>query len=95
MLSSDGSAWFQSRLRDYLANFNIDTIRLIDRLFPASPGTAAQRLPPEIVAVFAANLLVGCLGWWLEGDMKHSPSQIAAWIRRFIMTGFIGSRPDL
>jgi len=90
MLSSDGSSWFQARLREVMTKITFKSWNRIDREHPTKDEIAKQRPPVEVGAALSANFVIGSLTWWLENDMKYSPEQMATWVHSIAHSGFIG-----
>jgi AcrR family transcriptional regulator len=90
MLSSDGSSWFQARLREVMAKITFKSWKRFDRQHPAKDEIAKQRPPIEVGAALSSNFVIGSLTWWLENDMRYSPEQMATWVHRIAHSGFFG-----
>lgn len=58
------------------------------RLQAMHPSRDADDMPEDVAIAFAIELLLGVIGWWLEGNMQYSPDQIATWFIRFISLGY-------
>jgi hypothetical protein len=94
MLGSDGSAWFQSRLRDSIQEVMRKRWRDLDRSFKKTNTVSGKnRVPSEIVIGLSANFLMGSIIWWLESDVERSAEEMAVWVRRYMLTGILGT-PD-
>jgi len=92
MLSSDGSTWFESKLRD--------TIQEVMRKRWRGPGRSSKRenaasrkdcMPPAIIIGLSANFLMGSIIWWLENDIERSAEDMAIWVRRYMLVGLVGT----
>lgn len=79
LLSGRGSAWFLDRMRRHFALSYSRIHRMQESV-----------LPLEIAYNFFASAAVGTIYFWLEDGMKHSPSQMAQWVRLLWYRGYVG-----
>jgi AcrR family transcriptional regulator len=61
------------RLNEYLAGHIERTLRARTEALGQAPA-----LPPDLVAVYAANALRGLAKWWLDRGMPYSPEEMAS-----------------
>ncbi len=90
ILHSSEGAWFQARLRTHveriLKNGGLDAHPTTQRQLPSS-----TEIPPEITVAFSATLFVGVGVWWLENKQQFKAEQVATWLRRFFLQGYLGN----
>jgi len=90
MLGSDGSPWFQARLREIMTQIIVKRLKQLDRQRDTKDDVAKQRPPVDVWAALSTNFVIGSLAWWLENDMRYSPEQMATWLHRIVHSGFFG-----
>ncbi len=80
LLGRRGDPWFTARLRERC----VELAR--DRLRDVQAGTAG-----ELELVFAANLTLGAITWWLEHDRSLPAREMAEAVVRFATRGYFGA----
>jgi AcrR family transcriptional regulator len=90
MLGSDGSSWFQARLREVMTKITVKRWKQLNKKHDNKNEVVKQRPPVEVGATLFANFVIGSLTCWLENDMKNSPEQMATWVHCIAHCGFIG-----
>jgi len=89
LLGKNGSAWFITRLREYIVEVLLEREREREHFLQQGPRPAVQLpVPKEIASHFLAALSLGVVTWWLESDMAYTPVQVATWFRRFVLRGY-------
>ncbi len=83
MLGGKGSVWFQVRMRSAL-------IKLFAWLIQGRDASRRSgEVPMEFARCYIASALLGLIVAWLDGSMRYSPEQMAAWFRRIAYKGSI------
>ena len=93
MMGSDGDPWFTAHMRAHLGSFVEQRILLREKLRLASVMNIPKGMSRKVVVSMLAASFVGIISWWLEDGMKHSPVQIAAWLRHVLMKGYLRGGP--
>jgi AcrR family transcriptional regulator len=70
MLGPNGPAYIAGRVRSAIAGVMQERLEIIIRL-------TGSTLPVEVMAYHLAGSMIGLIGWWLQGDMQHSPQEMA------------------
>lgn len=73
---------FMIRVRELLSSQINERIRRVD------PIAEQARMPPEVVAVFTVETLLGVIAWWLDRGVPYPPRQMAAWFTLFVDNGY-------
>ncbi|PZG22087.1 TetR/AcrR family transcriptional regulator [Nonomuraea aridisoli] len=63
------------------------------REWPPTSESSTPReapMPPELVPVFAVELLLGVVAWWLERGVPYPPRLMASWFIQFLFPGYFG-----
>ncbi|MFC4565287.1 TetR/AcrR family transcriptional regulator [Nocardiopsis mangrovi] len=81
ILGDGGSARVRADLRTYFEGL------LLARIRAAGVTPESARMPPEVVAGFAASAALGSLAWWLERDAPYPAGQAADWYLELISSG--------
>ena len=90
LLGKNGSSWFATRMRTYIAG--IWQRRLRDSgLLGQAKTDAWEIMPVEVATTSLASWFIGMLTWWLESDMSTPPRQLAAWSLYFMVHGYYHS----
>ncbi len=79
ILSSQSSALYSRRIRDYLAG-------LIGRGLQTLPPDSLS-IPAEVLANYLAGAELALITWWLENEMPYSATQMAEYAHRLMLTG--------
>ena len=90
MMGSDGDPWFVTHMREHLSTFVEQRILAREKLRLASPKDMPEGMSRKVAVSITAACFVGIISWWLEDGMKHSPAQMAAWLRRIVLKGLLG-----
>jgi AcrR family transcriptional regulator len=86
LLGKYGSSWFQSQLRDYIAN-NLEKRLQESQPLVSNKSDVNDPISNKALTICLANWFVGTLTWWLEDDMRLPPRKIAVLSLRFIIYG--------
>lgn len=83
LLGSEGSAWFQARMR-------LNFVKLFEKNIRGARSPEDDRvIPIEVIRHYMASALVGFIQLWLEGGTKESAKQMADWIRVIAYRGYM------
>ncbi|MEO3796960.1 TetR/AcrR family transcriptional regulator [Nonomuraea sp. B10E15] len=64
---------------------------IAERIDTAEPDPDQARMPMTLIPVFAAELFLGMIAWWLDRSLPYSPRQMADWSIRFLFYGYFGA----
>jgi len=90
MMGSDGDPWFTAHMREHLASMTEQRILAREKLQLVSPKDLPKRISRKVAVSVIAASFVGIVSWWLEDGMKHSPEQVAAWMRHLMKGHLMG-----
>ena len=82
LLGKNRDPWMMKRMRK--SGERLVRHRMQSMQSTRNPGD----IPEEVAIAFAIELLLGIIGWWLEGNLQYSPEQIASWFIDFISFGY-------
>jgi len=88
MLGSDGSSWFESKLRDSIqAVMSKRWQDLAQNSEKKKIGPMKADIRPEIILGLSANFLIGSITWWLKSGIHYKAEEMAILVYRFMLTG--------
>lgn len=88
MLGSDGSTWFEAKLRDSIQMVMSKRWRVLSQNSKGKRnGSTEDTIPPEIIIGLSANFLIGSITWWLENGIHYRPEEMAILVYRYMCTG--------
>ena len=88
MLNSVGGTWFQDRLRKHVER--LLEKRNLQSLQGRSRYSRKGAMPQTVAIAFSTSLFVAATAWWLQYGRSYSSLEIATWLRRFFMQGYMG-----
>ena len=89
MMGSDGDPWFTAHMRAHLGSMVEQRILSREKLRLASVTNLPKGMPRKVAVSMLAATFVGIISWWLEDGMKHTPAQMATWLRHVLMRGYL------
>ncbi|NUW45147.1 TetR/AcrR family transcriptional regulator [Nonomuraea rhodomycinica] len=89
LLGRRGDPWFAARLRERCVDLARDRLRNVHG--DIAPQAGGGMPAGELELVFAANLTLGAITWWLEHDRPLSARQMAEAVVRFATRGYFGA----
>ncbi len=89
LLGRRGDPWFTARLRERCVALARDRLHSVHGKI--APDAGRDMPPEELELVFAANLALGAITWWLEHDRPLPARQMAEAVVRFATQGYFGA----
>lgn len=93
MLGPRGNPALVARLREQIMVIGRERLGARERVRAkhnvASQSTARVDVPVDFVTVCVANTLLGAITWWLDTGRVYTPEQMATWISRFTVQGYL------